>query len=266
MKKKITVGFSPCPNDTFIFDALVNQKISWEGFDFEFAIEDVETLNKFALKGRLEVTKLSFHTFLLVGEKYRLLNSGAALGKGCGPLLISSGKGRPEPEDKILIPGKLTTANLLLSIYFPELTDRKEVLFSAIEDELCKGNFNYGVIIHENRFTYQNRGLFLVEDLGGKWESETGLPIPLGGIVGKENLGKADLQKIESLIRKSILFAFEHPDSSVEFIKAHSSNLDDSVIKKHIGLYVNNYSIDLGEEGWKAIKKLEAKSKLTRIL
>lgn len=261
---KLTLGFSPCPNDTFIFDALIHHKIDTEGLEFEVFYDDVETLNQKAFRGELDVTKLSYHAFAYVADKYVLLDSGSALGFGVGPMLIC--KSDPEkllsqletgnPNLKIGIPGKYTTANFLLGNAFPKAINKVELVFSDIENAVLEGRVDVGLIIHENRFTYQDRGLKKIIDLGDHWEKQTGCAIPLGGIVASRNL-PADVQhKLNRVLGKSVEFAFANPKSGLEFIRSHAQEMSEEVMYKHIDLYVNKYSVELGEEGRKAIKLL----------
>ena len=261
---KLTIGYSPCPNDCFIFDALIHGKVDTEGLQFEVLLEDVETLNKKALKGELDITKLSYHAFAYVLENYILLRSGSALGFNCGPLLIQDARRTMKDlnsNSKIAIPGKLTTANLLLSIAYPNLTNKVEYLFSDIENAVLSGEVDAGLIIHENRFTYQDRGLKKIMDLGEFWDSLIHAPIPLGGIVIKRNLSNDLQQKVNRLIKKSVGFAFANPESSMAYVKAHAQEMSEEVMKKHIALYVNNFSIDLGETGINAVQLLFNKAK-----
>ena len=262
---KLTLGFSPCPNDTFIFDALTHGKIDTEGLTFDVFFDDVETLNQKAMRGELDVTKLSFHAFAYVVEKYALLNAGSALGFGVGPLLICKKENIEKIHSlltshishlKIGIPGKYTTANFLLGVAYPQLQDKREMVFSDIEDALLNDEIDLGLIIHENRFTYQDKGLHKVMDLGNYWEEKTSCAIPLGGIVVNRKLPIDVQQKINRLIRKSVEFAFANPKSAIEFIRQHAQEMDEAVMYKHIDLYVNQYSIDLGLEGKKAIDTL----------
>jgi 1,4-dihydroxy-6-naphthoate synthase len=259
--KKLSLGFSPCPNDTFIFDALIHHKIDTEGLDFDVFFDDVETLNKKALQGELDITKLSFHAFAHVSDKYVLLDAGSALGFGVGPLLISKTAYTPEevkskPSLSVGIPGTYTTANFLLTIAFPELQNKKELVFSAIEQSLLNQELDLGVIIHENRFTYAQKGLHKIIDLGDYWEQQTGMPIPLGGIMINRNIDLETQFTVNRLIRKSVEYAFEHPEASSDFVRHHAQELDESVRKQHIDLYVNKYSIDLGDLGKQAIRVL----------
>jgi len=255
---KLTLGFSPCPNDTFIFDALIHHKIDTEGLEFEVCFDDVETLNQKALKGELDITKLSFHAFAYVANQYALLDAGSALGFGVGPLLISKKefKGDLSPDLKVGIPGKYTTANFLLGIAYPELQNKEILVFSEIEAALLKEKIDLGLIIHENRFTYQDKGLHKIIDLGDYWEQLTGCAIPLGGIVINRNIDKAIQLKVNRLIRQSVEYAFANPKSCIEFIRQHAQEMEEAVMYKHIELYVNKYSINLGVEGRKAIDTL----------
>lgn len=264
---KLTLGFSPCPNDTFIFDALIHHKIDTEGLEFEVFYDDVETLNQKAFRGELDITKLSYHAFAYVTDKYVLLDSGSALGFGVGPLLISDLEISTSDLEKNLIndpksgsrnpligiPGKYTTANFLLGLAFPEATNKQELVFSEIEDALLDSRIDVGLIIHENRFTYQDKGLKKIIDLGDYWEKRTGCAIPLGGIVANRNLPLDVQHKINRVLRKSVEFAFANPKSGLEFIKQHAQEMSEEVMYKHIELYVNQYSVELGEEGRKAI-------------
>ena len=257
---KLTLGFSPCPNDTFIFDALVNNKIDTDGLEFETILEDVETLNQWALEGKLDITKLSFPAFFQSLDEYVLLNAGSALGKGVGPLLISkhSTKGT-NPEitiQSIAIPGINTTANLLLSFAFPTATNKIPMIFSAIEDAVLTGKTDFGVIIHENRFTYQQKGLHKVMDLGENWEEKMKMPIPLGGIAISQSIKRATALKVNELIRKSLEYAFSNYPLITNYVKQQSQEMNEEVMRQHIDLYVNNYSIDLGVEGKKSINTL----------
>ncbi|QKJ32545.1 1,4-dihydroxy-6-naphthoate synthase [Mucilaginibacter mali] len=256
---KLTLGFSPCPNDTFIFDALIHHKIDTEGLDFEVHYEDVETLNQKAFRGELDVTKLSYHAFAYVANKYVLLDSGSALGFGVGPLLISKKEIsvndlKNNPAYKIGIPGKYTTANFLLGLAFPEATNKEVLVFSDIENAVLDDRVDIGLIIHENRFTYQDKGLKKIIDLGDYWEKQTGCAIPLGGIVANRNLPADVLQKLNRVLRKSVEFAFANPKSGLEFIRSHAQEMSEEVMYKHIDLYVNQYSVELGTEGRKAIQ------------
>ncbi|HEY1037787.1 MAG TPA: 1,4-dihydroxy-6-naphthoate synthase [Bacteroidia bacterium] len=261
---KITLGFSPCPNDCFIFDAIINKRIDMEGLDFDVKMEDVETLNRWAVEGKLDCTKLSFHAFSYLTDLYQLLNSGSALGFNCGPLLISKrdiSLDEVKNNDlKVAIPGKLTTANFLLSLAFPNAKNKTELVFSGIEEGVLSGEFDAGLIIHENRFTYEQKGLKKIIDLGEFWESLIHAPIPLGGIVIKRDLPLEIKQKVDRLIRKSVEYAFAHPMASRPFVREHAQEMDEAVMQKHIDLYVNQYSVDLGELGRKAVNLMMDKA------
>ena len=259
---KLTLGFSPCPNDTFIFDALIHHKIDTEGLEFEVYYDDVETLNQKAFRGELDITKLSYHAFAYVVDQYVLLDAGSALGFGVGPLLISKGEMSlaelNNAEYKIGIPGKYTTANFLLGLALPKASNKQEMVFSEIEDALLHEQIDVGLIIHENRFTYQLKGLKKIIDLGDYWEKLTGCAIPLGGIVAHRKLAPEVLQKINRVLKKSVEFAFANPKSGLDFISQHAQEMSEEVMYKHIDLYVNKYSLDLGEEGRRAINLLFA--------
>ena len=255
--KKISIGFSPCPNDTFIFDALIHGKIDTEGLVFEVHMADVEELNKQAFQEQLDVTKLSYHAYLHLLNTYVMLDSGSALGSNCGPLLIKNrGAQNPVEASLIAIPGVYTTANFLLNYAFPNLQNKKAYLFSEIESVLKNKEAVAGLIIHENRFTYAERGFEKVMDLGAYWEQHTGMPIPLGGIAVKRNLDKALQLKIQKLIRKSVEFAFRNPKESKTFVTDNAQEMSLDVVQKHIDLYVNSYSQSLGEKGKSAIENM----------
>ena len=258
-KQIIQIGFSPCPNDTFIFDALVNNKIDTGNLQFEPILEDVQTLNTWAIEGKLPVTKLSYGVLPLVLNKYNLLNSGSALGRGVGPLLITN-EGLPvtDIENKtIAIPGENTTANLLFSIAYPNAKNKVFLRYDEIENFVLQGK-GLGVIIHENRFTYADKGLEKIKDLGDYWEKETGYPIPLGGIVVKKSIQPQIQELIDLLIKQSIEFAFANYPVLNEYIRSHSQEMSEDVMRKHIELYVNDYSLNLGKKGIEAIRKLIA--------
>lgn len=258
----LKLGFSTCPNDTFMFDAMVHQKIDTENLTFQISIADVEELNKNALTNKLDITKLSFYAYAYVSNNYVLLDAGAALGNNNGPLLISKQKIYPDEVRDLLIaiPGKYTTANLLLSIAYPDIKKKTEYLFSDIEDVVLSNETDAGLLIHENRFTYKAKGLKKIIDLGEYWEEITNLPVPLGGIAVKKELSVDVQQKINRVLRRSIEFALKNPKSSLDYIRKHASAMDEQTIYKHINLYVNDYSIDLGKKGKLAIKTLYEKA------
>lgn len=255
---KLSLAFSPCPNDTFIFDAMIHHKIDTEGLDFDYQMTDISELNDMAFKKSIDIIKISFHAYTMLLNDYILLESGSALGKNVGPLVISKKKVQTsELKDlRIAIPGELTTANLLLKVLFPEAKNKTSMIFSEIEDAVIMGDFDAGLIIHENRFTYQEKGLLKVADLGELWMENTNTPIPLGGIIANRKLPEEIIKKLNRVLKRSILFARENPDSGMDFIRQHSNEMEEDVIKKHIELYVNDFTLDLGIEGHRAIEKL----------
>ena len=255
---KLSIGFSPCPNDTFIFDAMIHQKIDTEGLIFEPVLADVEELNKMAYKAQLDISKLSYHAFAYLVDRYALLYSGSALGTNCGPLLIAKKALSPMDIEQgpIAIPGKLTTANFLLELAYPFVSYKKEMLFSEIENAILKEKVIAGLIIHENRFTYREKGLVKLMDLGEYWEKTYQLPIPLGGIAVKRELAPEIQQKINLVLHRSVEFALSNPDSSLAYVKQHAQEMDPEVMYKHIDLYVNDFTLKLGESGKKAVNTL----------
>ena len=254
---KLTLGFSPCPNDTFIFDALVNNKIDTQGLSFDVVLEDVQTLNQWALEGRLDITKLSYAVLPLVLDKYIVLKSGSALGRGVGPLLITNKEqGMSNVEGStVAIPGEHTTAHLLFSLAYPNAKNKVFLRYDEIEDFVLAGK-GLGVIIHENRFTYKEKGLHKIIDLGDFWETKTNNPIPLGAITIRRDTEPGLQQRIDALIKKSIEYAYDNYPLLNDYIRSHSQEMSEEVMRKHIDLYVNNYSLDLGEEGKAAVRKL----------
>jgi 1,4-dihydroxy-6-naphthoate synthase len=255
---KLSLGFSPCPNDTFIFDAMVNGRIDPGPFRFDVHLEDVETLNELAFRGQLDITKLSFHAFAHLTSTYQLLSSGSALGKGVGPLLIFSREKMPARHSdwRVAIPGQWTTAHLLLKLFYPDITHKTPMAFHKIEDAVASGDFDAGVIIHENRFTYREKGLTLIQDLGAAWEMKFDIPIPLGGIAIKRSLPDSVKRQIQTLLHLSVLEARAYPDRTVDYVTEHAQSMDPAVRQQHIDLYVNKYTVDLGEEGIKAIRHM----------
>lgn len=266
----IDIGFSPCPNDTFIFDALVNHKIDTKGYEFNLHLEDVQTLNEWALKGKLPISKISYGVWPLVKNNYQLLKAGGALGKGVGPMLIYKKKSdlisqndldndKPNAEFmSVAIPGINTTAHLLFSLAFPNVKNKKFLVFNEIEDVVLSGKVDAGVIIHENRFTYEQKGLSKWMDLGTYFEETFNAPIPLGGIIARNNLPQEEINLIDSLIKQSVEYAFKNSyDVLPEFVKMHSQEMSEQVMRQHINLYVNDFSIDMGTDGKKAIMQLE---------
>jgi 1,4-dihydroxy-6-naphthoate synthase len=243
-----------------MFDAIVHRRIDLEGLDFTVRMADIEALNAAAFAGDVDVTKLSFHAYAYCAGSYVLLDAGSALGRNCGPLLIS--KREISRDDvsrgdlRIAIPGKYTTAHFLLSLAFPQASNKTELIFSAIEGALLDGTFDAGLIIHENRFTYAARGLRKIIDLGEYWESETGAAIPLGGIVINRALPDAVRRKVNRVMRRSVEYAFANREASLPFVRAHAQEMSEEVMYRHIDLYVNDYSVDLGREGRRAVEVL----------
>ncbi len=262
-KTKISLGFSSCPNDTFIFDAMIHGKIDTEGLEFELFIGDVEELNRKAFSNELAITKISYNAYTRLTDNYILLDSGSALGENCGPLIIANQEFSIEDlsAKKIAIPGINTTANLLLSVAFPEVKNKVEMIFSDIEKSVIDGSVDAGLIIHESRFTYEAKGLKKIIDLGEYWENLTNTPTPLGGIIARRDLGTELLQKINRVLKRSVQFAFDNPKSGIDFIRQHSQEMSEEVMYKHIGLYVNHYTLDLGEDGRKSVETLFNKAK-----
>ncbi|MCA6365174.1 MAG: 1,4-dihydroxy-6-naphthoate synthase [Bacteroidetes bacterium] len=272
---ELSLGFSPCPNDCFMFDALLHHAsraplIDTEGLVFKPFMADVEALNNAAFAGELDVTKLSYHAFAYCTANYQLLPAGSALGRNCGPLLISKREIKADEvrsgKLRIAIPGKYTTANFLLGLAFPEAVNKVPMIFSAIEQAVLSGEADAGLIIHENRFTYQAKGLRKIIDLGEFWESTTGTPIPLGGIVVKRTLPQEVKQKMNRVLRRSVEYAFAHREASMPFVRAHAQEMDEAVMQQHINLYVNDFSVDLGQEGRKAVDTLFAEAQRLKLV
>ena len=257
----IELGFSPCPNDTFIFDALVNHKIDTKGYEFKLHLEDVQTLNEWSLQGKLPVSKISYGVWPLVKNDYHLLNAGGALGKGVGPLLIYKKENEGEISADtmtVAIPGINTTAHLLFSVAFPQVKNKKFLVFNEIEDAVLSGKVDAGVIIHENRFTYAQKGLSKWMDLGNYFETTFNTPIPLGGIIASKDLPLAEVKLLDSLIKESVAYAFKNSYHILpEFVKSQAQEMSEEVMRQHIDLYVNDFSMDMGETGKKAIAQLE---------
>lgn len=254
----LTLGFSPCPNDTFIFDALVHGKVDTEGLEFQVVLDDVEALNRRAFAGDIAVTKLSYHAFAHLTDRYQLLDAGSALGNNCGPLLVAR---EPLTEQQIeagpiAIPGRMTTANFLLGMAYPAAQNKRETLFSDIEDAVLRGDASAGLIIHENRFTYQQKGLVKLMDLGEHWETTTGLPIPLGGIVIRRDLPEDVRRRVNRALRRSVEYAFAHPDDVMPYVRTHAQAMDDAVMRAHIDLYVTQFTVDLGTTGRSAVQQM----------
>jgi 1,4-dihydroxy-6-naphthoate synthase len=256
MMKKLLLGYSPCPNDTFIFYALVHKKI--KGFvEFSEILKDVEALNRMALLKELDVSKVSYHALGFLRDDYCLLHSGSAIGKGCGPLIVAKKPIETSNLSRktIAVPGKMTTANLLLQIYNPDIKRIVEMPFDTIMNAVSLGIVDAGLIIHEGRFTYPAYNLVQIVDLGDWWEKETGFPIPLGGILAKRDLGARSINHIDALLKKSIEYSIQNRELSRDYIRIHSQELDNHVIDQHIDLYVNHYTLDI-KDGIAAIEKL----------
>jgi 5,8-dihydroxy-2-naphthoate synthase len=267
---KLTLAFSPCPNDCFMFDALVHRRIGLEGLEFDVRLADVEALNKAAFAGEVDVTKLSYHAYAYCARDYVLLDAGSALGRNCGPLLISKRPiSRAEVASgalRIAIPGRYTTANFLLGLAFPAARNKTELLFSDIEGAVLEDRVDAGLIIHENRFTYAAKGLKKIVDLGEFWEAETGAPIPLGGIVVRRSLPDGVKQAVNRLVRRSVEYAFAHREASLPYVREHAQEMSDTVMYQHIDLYVNDYSVDLGRDGRRAVELLFEKAKALGVI
>lgn len=254
----LSLGFSPCPNDTFMFYPLVHSLVDTGGISFRERLEDVETLNQLALRGELDISKVSYHALGHIRDEYALLRSGSALGRGCGPLLVTCANLKPaELRGKtIAVPGRYTTALLLLRLFDPSLTNFLVMPFNEIMDAVLKGNADAGLIIHESRFTYQGYGLRQLIDLGEWWETETGLPIPLGGIVARRSLGAKTIAAVERALRDGVAYARANPDKAAGYIGEHAQEMSRDVCASHIELYVNDFSVELGDEGERAIQRL----------
>lgn len=256
----LNFAYSPCPNDTFSFYGIASGRILPEGFSLKVHHHDIETLNQFALSGRYEVTKMSFHAWLQLAGRYRLLRAGNALGFGCGPVLVARRKFAPAdlPGLRVVLPGEHTTANLLFRLYCPAASQRTYVAYDRIFDEILSGRADCGVIIHESRFMYGQAGLSLVCDLGEWWERTTGAPIPLGAIGVRNDIPAALDSQLEALIRRSLELVRREPAAARSYIRSMAIELDDKVIDRHISMFVNGFSPDLGEEGMLAVEKLKA--------
>jgi len=255
----LSLAVSPCPNDTFIFDAIINRRIDLEGMKFSHSLNDIETLNNMAISGDADVIKVSFYTYLLLQQNYILLDSGSALGFGNGPLVISKREITPDELSglSVAIPGKYTTAHMLFRIAVPEVKSKIFMVFSEIEDAILSGRVDAGVIIHENRFTYGKKGLRKILDLGNYWEQLTGSPIPLGGIIARKGLGYNTINKLNRIIYRSVDHALKNPADAMPFVRAHAQEMDEAVIEQHIRLYVNENTLSLGAAGKVAIARLQ---------
>ena len=257
---KLSLGFSPCPNDTFIFEAMVHGRIDTEGLEFDWFLADVEELNRRAIEGSVDITKMSYHAYARAAAGYLILDAGSALGRNNGPLVVSRRMTDPGEliDALIAIPGKYTTANLLFSIFWPQATRKREYLFSDIPGAVLSGEVDAGLIIHETRFTYEALGLIKIADTGERWEELTGLPVPLGGIVVNRGVDGETAARVNRAIRRSIEYAYASPEASVSFIRKYAMETDPEVTREHIGLFVNSFSLSLGQEGRAAIERLYA--------
>ncbi|MCK9423856.1 MAG: 1,4-dihydroxy-6-naphthoate synthase [Bacteroidales bacterium] len=255
---RINLAFSPCPNDAFIFDPIINKRIDLEGFDFEFQLHDVETLNHMAMKNEPDMVKVSYYTYLLLQNSYSLLDSGSAMGQGNGPLLISRNAFTlvDIPLLTIAVPGEFTTAHLLLQIAALRPKEKKFMIFSEIENAVLSGAVDAGVIIHENRFTYAKKGLMKIADLGKYWEDLTKSPIPLGGIIARKKLGYDRINKLNRIMFRSVQYSMKYPDTAMPFVRQHAQEMDDTVMLQHIRLYVNDYTLSMGTRGKVALNFL----------
>jgi len=267
---KLNLAYSPCPNDTFAFHAMVHGLIDTEGLEFTVDLADVEQLNKCAARGLYDMCKLSYHAFFYLCDRYSMLRAGSALGYNNGPLFVApegsklfKPDGTPDREKisraRVAIPGEMTTGALLLKLAFPEISDKTPIIFSSIESEVMAGHYDAGVLIHEGRFTYRNKGLRLIEDLGSFWQNSTGVPIPLGGIAILRTFTPDIQQKVNRVLNRSIRFAKENPSLSQRYVAENAQEMDADIQKKHIELFVNGYSIDIGTEGEKAVNTLYKK-------
>lgn len=265
---KLSLGFSPCPNDTFIFEALVHGRVDTEGVSFDWFLADVEELNRRAMEGSVDVTKMSFHAYALAAANYLILDSGSALGRNNGPLVVSRRKMYPDELENALIaiPGRYTTANLLFSIFWPRATRKREYIFSDIPEAVMSGEVDAGLIIHETRFTYLSLGLKKVADTGEYWEKMTGMPVPLGGIVTHRSVNEDIAAKVSRSIRRSIGYAWADPSASLDFIKRNAREIDSAVTKEHISLYVNDFSLSLGQDGKAAIERLYSVARERKVI
>ncbi|MDF1534972.1 MAG: 1,4-dihydroxy-6-naphthoate synthase [bacterium] len=267
-RRLLTLGFSPCPNDTFIFHGIASGKLTMPGYEFTSELHDVETLNQMAAEGTLDITKLSFHAWLRVKPRYRMLASGGALGYGCGPVVMARSQlTRVDiAHCRVVLPGDWTTAHLLFRLWAPEAEDRYFLPYDHIFRAVASGEADCGVIIHENRFTFEQAGFHAIVDLGAWWERETNLPIPLGCIAARRSLSAETTCAIEDLIRRSIRMAIDDPESVFPYVRQHAQEMDDPVIARHIRTFVNDLSLDLGENGHAAVAALEKKALMAGVL
>jgi 1,4-dihydroxy-6-naphthoate synthase len=260
----INLGYSFCPNDTFIFYALTHGRVAGETVIEQ--LEDVETLNQWALTGKLEMTKISYHAYAHVREQYVALRSGGALGRGVGPLIVAREPLTSLVGKTVAIPGAMTTANLMLTLSQPEGVKTRVMRYDQIMPAIERGEVDAGLIIHESRFTYQQHGLVKLLDLGQWWEGETGLPLPLGAILARRDLGLEKLRELDQAVRSSLEYAYAHPSKPKAYIRQHALEMEDAVMQAHIDLYVNEFSLDVGEEGERAVKELFARAEARALI
>ena len=255
---KLTIAYSPCPNDTFMFHGVATGLVRMDGCDFDVHLHDVETLNRMAMEGVYDVTKLSFHAWLGVADRYEMLGAGAALGYGCGPVVVARRDIAPDelPRCRVAVPGEMTTAHLLLRLWAPDVADKVFVRYDQVMGMVAAGQADAGVIIHEGRFTYERQGLRMLADLGQWWQDKTHLPIPLGCIAARKELGAETIAGVERLLRRGIGESFDHPDAAAEYVRKYAQEMDPDVLAKHIRTFVNDYSLDIGDEGRRAVEKL----------
>ena len=262
MTQRIRLGISTCPNDTFSFHALMHRKVDWRGLDFQIELLDIQQLNSRAFQGDLEIAKVSFHAALFLADKMLVLPSGSALGFGVGPLLLAAKEG-DRPTDSLqvtLCPGEHTTATLLFQLFYPQTARLEQVVFSEIMPRLKSKQANFGVCIHEGRFTWQSEGLFLVEDLGTRWEAETKCPLPLGGIVGQRSLGLKTLRTVQSVIHDSLTYGLANREETIPTMHHYAQEFEDNVLMQHVDLYVNDWTLQLGAVGQSALKELSERA------
>ena len=258
MSQTIRLGISTCPNDTFAFHAMLRRIVDWRGLDFQFELLDIQQLNSRAIQGELDIAKVSFHAALLLADRMIVLPSGSALGFGVGPLLLSArGNDRPNTITQLtLCPGEHTTATLLFRLFYPGTSRLEQVVFSEIMPRLESQTADFGVCIHEGRFTWQSEGLYLVEDLGTRWEAETNCPLPLGGIVGSRSLGLDTLRTVQTVIQDSLNYAMAHRNETLPTMRHYAQEFDDAVLMQHVDLYVNDWTVQLGTVGQSALNEL----------
>jgi 1,4-dihydroxy-6-naphthoate synthase len=265
MMQTIRLGISTCPNDTFAFHGLMKRRVDWQGLNFEIELLDIQDLNNHLFDQQFDIAKASFHAAILLADQYIVLSSGSALGFGVGPLLLSSACDTfpTKPEQLALCPGAQTTATLLYDMFYPDVTRVEHVVFSEIMPRLKQSQADFGVCIHEGRFTWEASGLYLVEDLGARWEAETKCPLPLGGILAKRTLGDDVICHVQNVIRDSVLYGLANPEEPLATMRTYAQELDDTVLMKHVALYVNDWTVELGAVGRRSLKELSRRAHLT---